>query len=62
LINGVCFRSCDISDDTKQRSAMSGSKITYPHTLSSITHTHTQSRVQPRQAPQTLNKCLCDHM
>jgi len=39
----VCFRSCDISDDTKQRSAMSGSKITYPHTLSSITHTHTHT-------------------
>lgn len=33
----MCFRSCD---DTKQRSAMSGSKITYRHTLSSITHTH----------------------
>lgn len=36
----MCFRSCDIGDDTKQHSALSGSKITYPHTLSSITHTH----------------------
>lgn len=36
----MCFRSCDICDDTKQHSAMSGSKITYRHTLSSITHTH----------------------